>query len=216
MSNALKQTVRGIDLIPVEDTLMEESRIFLVGEINAAASDELIQKLMYLDMKDLGEITLYINSLGGEVMSGLAIYDYIKTMKSPVRTVCMGDAASMGAIIFLAGNKREMLPHSRILIHDPSYSYLDVSGKKPHEIQRGVDSLNKVRETLAEIISERTGKSLYEIYEITAEDHYFTADEAIKFGLPTAFSRETQHEKRQDSCRRYRNFKRYKVYRIQQ
>ena len=95
----------------------------------------------------------------------------------------MGDTASMGAIIFLAGKKREMLPHSRILIHDPSYGHLDVSGKKPHEIQRGVDSLNKVRETLAEIISEKTGKSLDEIYDITVEDHYFTADEAIEFGL---------------------------------
>lgn len=183
MANSLRNTVRGIDLIPIEDTLLEESRVFLVGEINAKTSDELIQKLMHLDMKDLGEITLYINSPGGEVMSGLAVYDYIKTMKSPVKTVCVGDAASMGAIIFLAGEKREMLPHSRILIHDPSYGYLDVSGKKPHEIQRGVDSLNKVRETLAEIIADRTGKSLDEIYEITAEDYYFTADEAIKFGL---------------------------------
>ncbi|MCM1062403.1 MAG: ATP-dependent Clp protease proteolytic subunit [Eubacterium sp.] len=92
----------------------------------------------------------------------------------------------MGAILFLAGTKREMLPHSRILIHDPAYGHLDVSGKKPHEIQRGVDSLNKVRETLAEIISEKTGKSLDEIYEITAEDHFFIADEAIEFGLATA------------------------------
>lgn len=183
MANSLRNTVRGIDLIPIEDTLMEESRVFLVGEINTKTSDELIQKLMYLDMKDLGEITLYINSPGGEVMSGLAVYDYIKTMKSPVHTVCTGDAARMGAIIFLASDKREMLPHSRILIHDPSYGYLDVSGKKHHEIQRGVDSLNKVRETLAEIISERTGKNLDEIYEITAEDYYFTADEAIEFGL---------------------------------
>lgn len=186
MANSLRNTVRGIDLIPIEDTLLEESRVFLVGGINANTSDELILKLMHLDMKDLGEITLYINSPGGEVMSGLAVYDYIKTMKSPVKTVCVGDAASMGAIIFLAGEKREMLPHSRILIHDPSYGYLDVSGKKPHEIQRGVDSLNKVRETLAEIISERTGKNLDEIYEITAEDHYFTADEAIEFGLANA------------------------------
>lgn len=136
MANSLRNTVRGIDLIPIEDTLLEESRVFLVGEINANTSDELIQKLMHLDMKDLGEITLYINSPGGEVMSGLAVYDYIKTMKSPVKTVCVGDAASMGAIIFLAGEKREMLPHSRILIHDPSYGYLDVSGKKPHEIPR--------------------------------------------------------------------------------
>ncbi|MDE6592774.1 MAG: ATP-dependent Clp protease proteolytic subunit [Oscillospiraceae bacterium] len=183
MSNILRETVKGIDLIPIDDALLEESQIFLVGEINPETANELIKKLMYIDKKDLGEVTIYINSPGGEVMSGLAVYDYIKIMKSPVKTVCIGDAASMAAIIFLAGEKREMLPHSRILIHDPSYGHLDVSGKKPHEIQRGVDSLNKVRETLAEIISEKTGKSLDDIYEITAEDHYFTADEAIEFGL---------------------------------
>ena len=182
-TNILMQSARGTELIPIDDMLLEESQIFLVGEINSETANDLIKKLMYIDKKDLGEVTIYINSPGGEVMSGLAVYDYIKIMKSPVRTVCMGDTASMAAIIFLAGEKREMLPHSRILIHDPSYGHLDVSGKKPHEIQRGVDSLNKVRETLAEIISEKTGKSLDEIYEITAEDHYFTADEAIEFGL---------------------------------
>ena len=185
MNNILKETVRGTELIPLEDMLLEESEVFLVGEITPKTSNLLIQKLMYLDSKDLGEITLYINSPGGEVISGLAVYDYIKVMKSPIRTVCIGDAASMGAIIFLAGEKREMLPHTRILIHDPSYGHLDVSGKKPHEIQRGVDSLNKVRETLAEIISEKTNKSLDEIYGITAEDNYFTAEEAIDFGLAT-------------------------------
>ena len=185
MSNVLKASVRGTDLIPLEDMLLEESEVFLVDEITPKSANNLIQKLMYLDSKDLGEITLYINSPGGEVISGLAVYDYIKFMKSPVRTVCIGEAASMGAIIFLAGEKREMLPHTRILIHDPSYGHLDVSGKKPHEIQRGVDSLNKVRETLAEIISEKTNKSLDEIYGITAEDNYFTAEEAIDFGLAT-------------------------------
>lgn len=185
MNNILKETVRGTELIPLEDMLLEESEVFLVDEITPKSANNLIQKLMYLDSKDLGEITLYINSPGGEVISGLAVYDYIKIMKSPVRTVCIGDAASMGAIIFLAGEKREMLPHTRILIHDPSYGHLDVSGKKPHEIQRGVDSLNKVRETLAEIISEKTNKSLDKIYDITAEDNYFTADEAINFGLAT-------------------------------
>lgn len=197
MSNILKTSVRGIDLIPIEDMLLEESELFLVGEINSETASKLIQKLMYLDSKDLEEITLYINSPGGEVMSGLAVYDYIKIMKSPVRTVTIGDAASMGAIIFLAGEKREMLPHTRILIHDPSYGHLDVSGKKPHEIQRGVDSLNKIRETLAEIISEKTYKSLDEIYGITAEDNYFTAEEAIDFGLATSIfkgKKERQHE----------------------
>ncbi len=182
-SNALMQSFRGVSLVPVDDFLMEESRVFLVGEINSDSANDLIKKLMYLDKKDLGEITIYINSPGGEVMSGLAVYDFIKIMKSPIRTVCVGDTESMGAIIFIAGEKREMLPHVRILIHDPSYGHLDVSGKKPHEIQRGVDSLNKVRQTLAEIISERTGKSLDEIYKITAEDNYFTAEEAINFGL---------------------------------
>ena len=182
-TNILMQSARGTELIPIDDMLLEESQIFLIGEINSETANDLIKKLMYIDKKDLGEVTIYINSPGGEVMSGLAVYDYIKVMKSPVKTVCVGDAASMGAIIFLAGEKREMLPHSRILIHAPSYGHLDVSGKKPHEIQRGVDSLNKVRETLAEIISEKTGKSLDEIYEITAEDQYFTADEAIEFGL---------------------------------
>ena len=185
MTNILKETVRGTELIPLEDMLLEESEVFLVDEITPKSANNLIQKLMYLDSKDLGEITIYINSPGGEVISGLAVYDYIKIMKSPVRTVTIGDAASMGAIIFLAGEKREMLPHTRILIHDPSYGHLDVSGKKPHEIQRGVDSLNKVRETLAEIISEKTSKSLDEIYGITAEDNYFTAEEAIDFGLAT-------------------------------
>lgn len=197
MANILKSSVRGIDLIPIEDMLLEESELFFVGEINSDTASKLIQKLMYLDQKDLEEITLYINSPGGEVMSGLAVYDYIKIMKSPVRTVTIGDAASMGAIIFLAGEKREMLPHTRILIHDPSYGHLDVSGKKPHEIQRGVDSLNKIRETLAEIISEKTNKSLDEIYGITAEDNYFTAEEAIDFGLATGIfkgKKERQHE----------------------
>lgn len=197
MANILKPSVRGTDLIPIEDMLLEESELFLVGEINSDTASRLIQKLMYLDQKDLEEITLYINSPGGEVMSGLAVYDYIKIMKSPVRTVTIGDAASMGAIIFLAGEKREMLPHTRILIHDPSYGHLDISGKKPHEIQRGVDSLNKIRETLAEIIADKTGKDLNEIYKITAEDSYFTAEEAINFGLATGIfkgKKERQHE----------------------
>lgn len=197
MANILKSSVRGIDLIPIEDMLLEESEVFLVGEINSDTASKLIQKLMYLDQKDLEEITLYINSPGGEVMSGLAVYDYIKIMKSPVRTVTIGDAASMGAIIFLAGENREMLPHTRILIHDPSYGHLDISGKKPHEIQRGVDSLNKIRETLAEIIADKTGKNLDEIYKITAEDNYFTAGEAVDFGLATGIfkgKKERQHE----------------------
>ncbi len=93
MTNILKASVRGTDLIPLEDMLLEESEVFLVDEITPKSANNLIQKLMYLDSKDLGEITLYINSPGGEVISGLAVYDYIKVMKSPIRTVCIGDTA---------------------------------------------------------------------------------------------------------------------------
>lgn len=187
MANILKETVRGIDKVAIEDEFLENREIFLVDEVNDISSNELIKQLLYLKRKDnTAQITLYINSPGGSVISGLAVYDCIRLMKSPVKTVCIGTAASMGAILFLAGDEREMLPHTRLMIHDPSFGRLDVGGKKPHEIQQEVDSLNKVKETLAQIISEKTGKPLDEICKITANDTYFDAEEAIEFGLATA------------------------------
>lgn len=186
MANILKESVRGIELIPIEDELLDRREIFLVESVNAETMNTLFKQLMYLEKSDnTQEITLYINSPGGNVISGLAVYDYIRLMKSPLKTVCVGDASSMGAILFLAGDKREMLEHTRIMIHDPSYSNFDMSGKKPHEIQQEVDSLKKCRETLAKIISEKTGKTLKEIYKITANDTFFDSDEAVKFGLAT-------------------------------
>lgn len=186
MANILKETSQGYSTIPIEDELLGNREIFLVDEVNDTTSNELIKQLMYLEREAPGkEITLYINSPGGIVQSGLAVYDYIMLMKSPVKTVCIGDAASMGAILFLAGEKREMLPHTRIMIHDPSYASFNVGGKKPHEIQREVDKLNKVREITAGIIAERTGKPLGEVYKATAEDSFYSAKEAIEFGLAT-------------------------------
>lgn len=186
MANIYKESVRGIELIPLDDEMLNNRQIFLVGEVDEKSMTELMKKLMYLEKKNnKEEITLYINSPGGMVVSGLAVFDCIRVMKAPLRTVCIGDAASMGAILFLAGKKREMLEHTRILIHDPSYGHFDMGGKKPHEIQHEVDSLNKIRETLGSIISERTGKPIEEVYKITANDTYFSAKEAIEFGLAT-------------------------------
>ncbi|MGN0554151.1 MAG: ATP-dependent Clp protease proteolytic subunit, partial [Oscillospiraceae bacterium] len=146
----------------------------------------LIKQLMYLERQDSeSEVTIYINSPGGEVISGLAVYDYIGMMRAPVRTVCIGTAASMGAILFLAGAKRQMLPHTRLMIHDPSYSHNDIGGRKPHEIQHELDKLNETREALARIISEKTGRSIDEIYKVTADDTFYSAQEAIYFGLAT-------------------------------
>lgn len=187
MANVLKESVSGIRAIPIEDEFLDNREIFLVGEVNDSACNSLIKQLLYLERRDNTEkITLYINSPGGIVSGGLAVYDCISLMRSPVKTVCIGTAASMGAVLFLAGDEREMLPHTRLMIHDPSFGSLDIGGKKPHEIQQEVDSLNKVKETLARIISEKTGKTLKEIYKITANDTYFDAEEAIKFGLATA------------------------------
>ncbi len=185
MANIIKETVRGFDCIAIEDELLTSREIFLVDEVNAATSNELIKQLMYLEKQSNDEITLYINSPGGDVTSGIAVYDYISLMHSPVKTVCIGTAASMGAILFLAGKERLMLPHTLLMIHDPSYGKRDISGKKPHQIQRELDDLNKSREMLTQIIADKTGKPLEEVYEVTAEDTFYNAAEAIDFGLAT-------------------------------
>lgn len=186
MSNIIRESVKGVTLIPIEDELLKQRCIFLTDDVNAETSNALLKQLMYLEYSEGDDdITLFINSPGGDVASGLAVYDYIKTMKKTVNTVCTGTAASMGAILFLAGKKRSMLEHTRLMIHDPSFHGNIFSGKKSHEIQKGLDNLNKSRESLARIISEKTGKSIEQIYDITAEDTYYGAKEAIEFGLAT-------------------------------
>lgn len=186
MANILKETVRGTDCIKIEDELLSRREIFLTEEVNPETSNELIKQLMYLERQDSGkEITLYINSPGGEVISGLAVYDLISLMKSPVRTVCTGTAASMGAILFLAGEKREMLPHTRLMIHDPSFGGGSIGGKKSHELRHELEKLDEVREALAKIIAEKTGRPLEEIYDVTSDDTFYSAEEAITFGLAT-------------------------------
>lgn len=186
MANILKETVRGLEKVSIEDEMLKNREIFLVGEVNAESSNELIKKLMYLEQEDReSSVTLYINSPGGEVVSGLAVYDYIRLMEAPVNTVCIGTAASMGAILFLAGRERKMLRHTRLMIHDPSYGGGELKGKKPHEIRQELDNLNRVKRTLVGIISERTGKSIKEIDRVTAKDTYYSAEEAVRFGLAT-------------------------------
>lgn len=186
MANVIKETVRGIDCIRMDDEFLSSREIFLTAQIDPETSGELIKQLMYLERQDNNkEITIYISSPGGEVISGLAVFDIITMMKTPVRTVCIGTAASMGAILFLAGQEREMLPHAQLMIHDPSYCHNDIGGRKPHEIQHELDKLNEVRKSLAGIISDKTGKSLKEIYKLTANDTFFSAQEAVEYGLAT-------------------------------
>lgn len=181
----LKETSRGIDRISLEDKLFEERRIFFTEEVNAETSTELIQQLLCLEMLDpKKEITIYINSPGGEVVSGLAVYDVIRGLKCPVRTVCTGTAASMGSILFLAGTKRQMLPHTKIMIHDPLVAGLS-GRKRALELEKEALQLMETRAVTGGIIAERCGHTLEEVYEKTKEDCFLTAEEALEFGVAT-------------------------------
>lgn len=185
--NIIKETARGLERISFEEEMLSKRQISLVGEVNSDSMHKLLCQLMYLESEAPGEeITLFINSSGGECESGLAVYDYINIMSSPIKTVCTGSAASMGAILFLSGKKREMLPHTRIMVHDPSYGNCNIAGAKPAEISILLDNLKEMQKTLCEIIMKHTGKSRTEVLAITKNDTYFNSGEAIKFGLATA------------------------------
>jgi ATP-dependent Clp protease protease subunit len=185
-TNIILESVRGPQPIPIDDVFLRDRKVFLVGEVNDESCNDLIKKLLYLEAEDNSAgITLFINSPGGEVGSGLAVYDTIRLMKSPVTAVVTGIAASMGSIILLAcdADRRLMLPSSRVMIHDCSWSRRDMGGKKPFEIQEELNQLKGVNARLVSIIAERTGKTVKEISKVTQNDAYFSAEEAIKFGL---------------------------------
>ncbi len=186
MPNVILESGRGINAVPIEDVLLRSRKIFLVGEVNDESCNTLIKELLYMESEDdTKPITLYINSPGGEVTSGLAVYDTIRLMKSPVTAVVTGIAASMGSIIFLAcdSDKRLMLPSSKVMIHDCSWGRREMGGKKPFEIEQELNQLKGTNERLVSIIAERTGKTMEEIAEVTRYDSYFSAEKAIEFGL---------------------------------
>ncbi len=183
----LRETSRGIETVNTVSELFARKRtLFITGKIDDEAAEDMITSLLYLESQDSKEpVKVIINSPGGEVRSGLAIYDALRLMSVPVITVCTGSAASMGAVIFAAGDKRIMLPHSEIMIHDPSYGSLNVDHMKPHEIQERVDSLKKTGDELVKILTERTGRTEEDVREKTREDSFFAPEEAIRFGLAT-------------------------------
>ncbi len=186
----LRESSRGIDTYSPESMLLQERILFFTEEVNPSSANDMIEYLLFLDKDDPGqEITLCINSPGGDVVSGLAVYDTIQMMKSPVRTVCIGTAASMGAIIFLSGVRREMLPHTKIMIHDPLIAGL-VQPQMALQLRKQADQLMETRDVLGKIISEKSGLPLDKVYEMTAEDCFLTAEKAVELGLATDIIRE--------------------------
>lgn len=182
MPGIVKETCSGILRCSLQDEMFQKREIECAGEITQESAYSLILQLRYLAKEAPGEeIVMYINSRGGEVSSGLALYDVMKAIKCPIRTVCVGMAASMGALIFASGDQREILPHARIMIHDPLLAGgISGSALKVDNLSK---ELMKMRTMTCEILATHTGKTLEEIYAKTATDSYFTAEEAVAFGL---------------------------------
>ena len=181
----LKETREGITAYRIEDDMLYNRQVCLMGPVTEDSVNSLVSQLLYLERKVPGEeITMFINSGGGQVGNGLALYDVMRQISSPVRTICMGHACSMAAVLFAAGDKREIYSHSKVMIHDPSISGRLTS--KALELQALSEDLLATRQTIAEILSLHTGQTIDAILEKTCIDSYFNAEEAIEFGLADA------------------------------
>lgn len=181
--NIIKETCEGTVCIPIQDALFHRREIYCTGEIDAETANSIIVQLHFLSMEDAGkEITVYINSPGGETGSGLSVYDTMQSIHAPVRTVCLGTAASMAAVLFAAGNKRDILPHARVLIHDPLIAGSGIQGSAL-KIDSIAKDLMQTRETMGKIFAKHTGHTLKEVLDKTADNCFFNAEEAVAWGL---------------------------------
>lgn len=161
--------------------LLKDRIILLSGEIDDECANSVIAQLLYLDSLNNEEISLYINSPGGSVTSGMAIYDTMNFVKSDVSTICLGMAASMGAFLLSSGKKgkRYVLPNSEIMIHQP----LGGAKGQATEIKIAAEQILKTKEKLNKILSENTGQNLKKVEQDTERDHFLDAYEALDYGL---------------------------------
>ena len=182
--NVLEKTSSGERVYDLYSRLLQDRIILLSGEIDDNLSNIIVSELLYLDSINHEDINIYINSPGGSITSGMAIYDTMNYIKCPVSTICIGMAASMGAALLAAGEKgkRFATPNAEILIHQPLIGGGGLSGQTT-EIKIHADHMVKTREKLNKLLSDRTGQSLETIQRDTERDNYMTAEEALKYGL---------------------------------
>ena len=178
----IEQTNRGERSYDIYSRLLNDRIVMLTDEVNDVTSSLVVSQLLYLEGQDpTKDISLYINSPGGSVTAGMAIYDTMQYIKCDVSTICMGMAASMGAFLLAAGakGKRLSLPNSDIMIHQPS------GGAKGQatDIMIHANYITKKKKLLNEILAERTGQSLETIMRDTERDNFMTAQEALEYGL---------------------------------
>lgn len=181
----IRETSEGTVRVPIADMMFQRREVWLTGEINSEVADAVIAQILHLDAEDPdAEITLYIDSPGGSVTAGLSIYDVMQAVTANIHTVCVGTAASMAAVLFAAGHRREILRHGEVMIHDPLVSG-GITGSAL-AIQDKSDRLMAKRKVLCGILAQHTGKNIKQIYKVTAKDTYFGAEEAVEFGLADA------------------------------
>ncbi len=178
----VENTGNGERSYDIYSRLLEDRIIFLTGEINDAVADTVIAQLIYLESKDPGKpVNMYINSPGGSVSAGLAIYDTMNYIRSDVCTICIGMAASMGAFLLSSGakGKRFALPNSEIMIHQP----LGGAQCQASDVKIHAEHILKTRDKLNAILAHNTGKTIEEIARDTDRDNFLSADEALSYGL---------------------------------
>ena len=178
----VEQTSRGERSYDIYSRLLKDRIIFLGEEVNDASASIVVAQLLFLEAEDPGkDISLYINSPGGSVTAGMAIYDTMNFIKCDVSTICIGMAASMGAFLLSSGakGKRMILPNAEVMIHQPS------GGAKGQatDIQIVADNILKTKKKLNEILAANTGQPLEKIELDTERDNYMTAQEAVEYGL---------------------------------
>ena len=180
----IEQTNRGERSYDIFSRLLKDRIIFLSEDVNSVSASLVVAQLLFLESEDPDkEISLYINSPGGSITDGMAIVDTINYIKCPVTTICVGMAASMGAVLLASGakGKRFATPNAEILIHQPLISG-GLSGQTT-EIKIHADHMVRTREKLNKLLSERTGQDLETIERDTERDNYMTAQEALEYGL---------------------------------
>ena len=178
----IEQTSRGERSYDIYSRLLKDRIIFLGEEVNDVSANLIVAQLLFLEAEDPGkDIQLYINSPGGSVTAGMAIYDTMKYIKCDVSTICLGMAASMGAFLLAGGTKgkRYALPHSTIMIHQPSGG----AQGQATEIKIVADHILKTKKKLNEILSANTGQPLERVEIDTERDNYMSAQEAVEYGL---------------------------------
>ena len=181
--HVIRETASGYLTVSLTDEAFARREIELVGTIDRPTAMAVIRQMRHLAAQDAtAPVTLLINSGGGEVVSGLAIYDTMQTLPCPVHTLCVGEAASMAAVLLTAGERggRFILPNAYVMIHDPLIAGL---GGSALSVEAVTSRLMQTRQNVAEIMARHTQRTVEEILEKTARDSYFDAPGAVQFGL---------------------------------